>query len=114
MIKNYAGWRLEDGEIIVEVHEGEKTSDLLMRPDIPDHIFTGFQWGNSGTRAIHLALAILADFTEKPPDPPQYQLFKAKFIQNIKEDLWVIKGEDITRFLNAYNINGNLDGFLQE
>lgn len=112
MYKNYAGRRLDNGDTIVEVHEGEITRELKIGPGIRGQNVTGFEWGSAGIGAAQLALTILADFTGKAPDVSQYQLFKHKFIQGIQDDRWLITGNQIQEFLNAFNINGNPDAFL--
>lgn len=114
MPKQYLGRRFPEGTVAVEVHEKGSIKDLDIRLDLCNHSPTGFEWGFSGSGPAQLALAILADYSRKMPEPWVYQAFKTKFIAGIKEDRWEITEDQITKFLMSVNQNGNLDAFLVE
>lgn len=99
------GKRKAVGETAVIVN----TSVLPLHLGLVNHSPSGFEWGYGGSGPSQLAFCILYEYyiMEKkmhfedalPLAKQYYQQFKWAFISGIKEDRFVITGDQIERFL---------------
>lgn len=70
------------------------------------HSPDGFEWGYGGSGPADLALSILYDYLDHDFEMAweYHQIFKQSFVAKIKEDNWIISGEQIQRILDNLGV----------
>lgn len=96
----YCGVRTRQG-VEVWVEEGDTRYPLDPRLDIECRSPTGFEWGYRGSGPAQLALAILADLTDKETALRFYQAFKEEVIAGLPRQAWVLSGQDVLFWLEG-------------
>jgi len=97
---------------------------------VPYHSPDGFQWGYLGSGPADLALAILADYFDEPPElvlaalrslwAPRskaaalHQSFKERFVANEQRDEWELHSDDIEAWLRTSSIRTRLCELARE
>lgn len=105
MPKEYRGRRTEDGTIVTV-----NGQPLNPRHDLYNHSPDGFEWGYAGSGPAQLALAILADHLGNDQLAlVYYQAFKSDVVTALKEDEWVLTGDDVSVALQEI-LNPDLAG----
>ncbi len=137
-MKVYRGTRVFDrdsttrGEasVVVEnVVDGEP-SDCRLLTHVPYHSPDGFEWGYAGSGPADLALAILADYFEEPPEfvlaalrsmwTPRskaaalHQSFKQQFVATEHRDEWQLPGDEIEAWLQTPAVRKRLEELARE
>jgi hypothetical protein len=98
-------------ERIISGQEGQVlvfADNALLDPgpslQVISHSPTGFEWGYGGSGPSQLALAILLDFFGEPSKAKQlYQDFKWKFIAHAPMEGFVVRAEEIKKWLAEGN-----------
>ena len=91
MQRVYRGRRMEDTAIVTV-----NGKPLNPRHDLQNHSPNGFEWGYGGSGPAQLALAILADHLRNDQLAlANYQPFKFEVVAGLKDDEWVLTGEQI-------------------
>jgi hypothetical protein len=112
-MKHYEGHRDETGACVVEVIENNRRRALPLRLDLYNHSPTGFEWGYSGSGPAQLALALLADVLEVPPQRTRWfepdssaqravrlhQEFKRVIVGYLPREDWLLNESDIRDFI---------------
>ena len=137
-MKVYSGTRDFDrdsttrGEVPVVVQNivGDGSSDRRPLTHVSYHSPDGFEWGYAGSGPADLALAILADYFEEPPEfvlaalhsmwsPGSkaavfHQSFKEAFVAIEQRDEWQLHSDDIEAWLQTPANQTRLDELAQE
>lgn len=124
-MKVYSGTRVYDrdsmtrGEasVVVQNVVGDGPSGRRPLTHVSYHSPDGFEWGYAGSGPADLALAILADYFEEPPEfvlaalrsmwTPRskaaalYQSFKEWFVAIEHRDEWELRSDDIEAWLQT-------------
>ena len=124
-MKVYSGTRLFDRESITHGEASVVVRDVVddgpsdRRPltHVSYHSPDGFEWGYAGSGPADLALAILADYFEEPPEfvlaalrsmwTPRskaaalHQSFKERFVATEHRDEWQLHSDDIEAWLQT-------------
>lgn len=90
---------------VVSVREGDAETRLDPAPSqkVRNHSPDGFEFGYAGSGPAQLALAILLDFTGRPPPPACYQSFKFFFLAGMRTEGGTITGAQIQAWLDKWN-----------
>lgn len=137
-MKVYSGKRVLDPEstprgeasVFVENVVDDEPSDSRPLTHIPYHSPDGFEWSYAGSGPADLALAILADYFEEPPEfvlaalrsmwTPRskaaalHQSFKEGFVATEHRDEWQLPGDDIEAWLQTADIQERLAELARE
>ncbi len=137
-MKVYSGTRVFDqacstrGEASVFVQNvvDDEPADSRPLTHIPYHSPDGFEWGYAGSGPADLALAILADYFEEPPEfvlaalrsmwTPRskaaalHQSFKEQFVATEHRDEWQLPGDEIDAFLQTPAVRKRLEELARE
>ena len=124
-MKVYSGTRLFDREsithgeasVVVWNAVDDGPSDRRPLTHVSYHSPDGFEWGYAGSGPADLALAILADYFEEPPEfvlaalrsmwTPRskaaalHQSFKERFVATEQRDEWQLDSDDIEAWLHT-------------
>lgn len=115
--------------VVENVVDGEP-SDCRPLTHVPYHSPDGFEWSYAGSGPADLALAILADYFEEPPEfvlaalrsmwTPRskaaalHQLFKERFVATEHRDEWQLPGDEIAAWLQTADIQERLAELARE
>jgi len=137
-MKVYSGTRVFDPEsvthgemsVVVQNVGDDGPSDRRPLTHISYHSPDGFEWGYAGSGPADLALAILADYFEEPPElvlaalrsmwTPRskaaalHQSFKEGFVATERRDEWELPGDEIEAWIQAPDIQARLAELAQE
>jgi len=137
-VKVYSGTRVfhrdstSRGEpfVVVENVVDDEPSDRRPLTHVPYHSPDGFEWGYRGSGPADLALAILADYFEEPPEfvlaalrsmwAPRskaaalHQSFKEQFVATEQRDEWQLQSDVIEAWLQTPPIRKRLEELAQE
>ena len=136
-MKVYSGTRVFDpesvthGETSVVVQNvGDGPAERRPLTHISYHLPDGFEWGYAGSGPADLALAILADYFNEPPElvlaalrsmwTPRskaaalHQSFKEGFVATEHRHEWQLPGDEIEVWLQAPDIQAQLAELAQE
>jgi hypothetical protein len=124
-MKVYSGTRVFDcdsmthseASVVVQNGVGDGPSDSRPLTHVSYHSPDGFEWGYAGSGPADLALAILADHFEEPPEfvlaalrsmwTPRskaaalHQSFKGRFLATEHRDEWQLRSDDIEAWLQT-------------
>lgn len=137
-MKVYSGTRVFDrdsmtrGEAYVVVQDVVDDGPSGRRPltHVSYHSPDGFEWGYAGSGPADLALAILADYFDEPPEfvlaalrsmwTPRskaaalHQSFKEAFVATEHRGEWQLPGDEIEAWLRTPDIQARLAELAQE
>ncbi len=137
-MKVYSGTRVFDPDsttrgaasVVVANVADDGPSDCRPLTHVPYHSPDGFEWGYAGSGPADLALAILADYFEEPPEfvlaalhsmwTPRskaaalHQSFKEGFVATEHQDEWQLPGDEIEAWLQTPEIQTRLAELARE
>lgn len=100
MGKSFVGYREPNGACRVLRLRGKVHEPLPLQLDLWAHSPDGFSWGYAGSGPSQLALAILADVTERPALAlALHQGFKADVVMHLPRERWVLTHAQVVEWV---------------
>ena len=99
-ITAFQGERTNTGSVVTVLFKDGTSRKLLPRPGEKNLPSSGFNWGNTGAGARHLAYCLLREFADPRTSMKEHKRLAKEVVSRLPGPMWHLEAEDVRRFVS--------------